>query len=97
MYRDAANYKQHGSVVVANPAGHSPEAVREGLRRRFAADQLEPDIVHFQPEALGWPTLYFEDHDETGDDLNLHELDAITPTDAPVTEEFDLDSLVNPR
>lgn len=94
LYRDSGNYKKHTTVVVANPEQHSPEAVKEALRRHFAAEQVWPDILHFQPERLGWPTAYFCDHDETGNDLNLHEIEAITPTDDPATDKLDLCDLV---
>ncbi|MDF1819986.1 MAG: hypothetical protein P1U64_00335 [Alcanivoracaceae bacterium] len=93
LYRDAANYKQFQSVIVANPDQFSPETVSEQLRSRFAADQVWPDILHFRPEDLGWPTCYFENHGEDEDDLDLHELESISPTDQPATTDFALNSL----
>jgi 3-hydroxyacyl-CoA dehydrogenase len=42
-------------------------------------------VVHFRPEDLGWPTAYFEDHDEGGEDIGLHEIEAIAETGKPVT------------
>lgn len=93
LYRDAANYKQFQSVIVANPEQLSPKAVSERLRARFANDQVWPDILHFRPEELGWPTAYFDDCGEDEDDLDLHELEAIAPTDQPVTTDFILSSL----
>ena len=93
LYRDAANYKQFQSVIVANPEQLSPEQVSERLRARFDSFQAWPDILHFRPEDLGWPTAYFDDHGEDEDDLDLHELEAIAPTDQPVTTDFTLNSL----
>ena len=93
LYRDAANYKQFQSVIVANPEHLSPKAVSERLRARFVNDQVWPDILHFRPEDLGWPTAYFDDHGEDEDDLDLHELETIAPTDKPVTTDFILSSL----
>ena len=93
LYRDAANYKQLQSVIIANPDQLSAEAVSERLRARFADDQVWPDILHFRPEDLGWPTAYFADHGEDDDDLDLHELDSIKPSDQDATTEFDLNSL----
>lgn len=93
FYRDASNYKQFQSVIVANVDRLSPEAASERLRARFANDQVWSDILHFRPEDLGWPTAYFDDHGADEDDLDLHELEAIAPTDQPVTTDFTLSSL----
>ena len=67
LYRDGCNNKKHQSVVIANPDGIAPEHLEQHLRSRFSALQVWPDILHFQPEALGWPTAYFPDHDPSGD------------------------------
>ena len=97
LYRDAANYKQYASVVVSNPQGLTPKQVNAALLQHFAADQVWPDILHFRPEDLGWPTAYFDDHDENGDDLSLHELEKIEPTDAAETEGCELPGLLLPK
>lgn len=94
LYRDGANYKRYSDVVIANPSGLSPDAVRAALRERFLEQQCWPDILHFRPETLGWPALYFDDHDPAGDDLDLHELDRILPTDEPATIDFDAGRLM---
>lgn len=96
-YRDAGNNKRHTVVVLANPSGYSPENVREALAHRFASIQGWADILHFEPEALGWPTVFFDDHDEFGEDLTVHELQEIVPTDEPATVAFDLDDLISER
>lgn len=93
LYRDASNYKKFQSVIVANPENLSPKEVSKRLRSRFASVQVWPDILHFRPEELGWPTAYFDDYGEDEDDLDLHELEAIAPTDKPVTTDFTLSSL----
>jgi len=90
LYRDAANYKQYASVIASNPKNLSPEQVRSALLQYFTADQVWPDILHFRPEALGWPTVYFDDHDEDGDDLGLHELEKVEPTETATTEDYEL-------
>ncbi len=90
LYRDAANYKQHASVVVPNPKGLTPDKVKAALLQFFAADQVWPDILHFRPEDLGWPTAFFENHDEDGDDLSLHELEIIADTDRQTTAHHEL-------
>lgn len=91
LYRDASNYKQFESVVVEVPDHTTPEQAEAALRQRFAGEQVWPDVLHFRPEDLGWPTAYFEDHDEDEDDLSLHELEAVTPTDAPATASLRLE------
>lgn len=85
LYRDASNYKQYESVVVDLEGVESPEVVESMLRDRFTDLQVWPDVLHFRPEDLGWPTAYFEDHDESEDDLGLHEIEAIAKTEKPVT------------
>lgn len=77
LYRDASNYKQHGSVVVANDAGIEPDALYAAIKAAFSHLDIFPDVVAFDPSALGWPSLFFEDYDLAGDDVLLHELEAI--------------------
>ncbi len=55
------------------------------MREWFADLQVWPDVMHFRLEVLGWPTAYFEDHDGNGDDLGLHEIEAIAKAEKPVT------------
>ena len=80
-YRDGANHKKHASVIVEVPETASPQTIENALQRKFADVQIWPDILHFRPKDLGWPTAYFDGYDESEDDFNLHELDAITRTD----------------
>ena len=85
LYRDANNYKQHESVVVELTGAESSMEVESAIRERFADLQVWTDVVYFRPEDLGWPTAYFEDHDERADDLGWHEIEAIAKTEKPVT------------
>lgn len=80
QYRDASNYKQYESVVVKVVGTDKPQDVEKILRERFSDFQVWPDVVHFRPEDLGWPTAYFEDHYYGNDDLGLHELESIVAT-----------------
>lgn len=89
LYRDGSNYKQYEFVIVEVPDGTRTAQVEETLRRQFSAHQLWPDVIHFKPEDLGWPTAYFDEHDKD-DDLDVHELEAVEPTDEPATERFEL-------
>mgnify|MGYP005855900671 CR=1 FL=1 len=83
LYRDGGNNKKCQSVVLANPGGVPPEKLEEAIRSRFSELQVWPDILHFRPEVLGWPTAYFPDHDLNGDDLTVHEIDQIMLTNEP--------------
>lgn len=94
LYRDGANNKQRQSVVLANPDGITPEALKQAIRTRFSDLQVWPDILHFQPEKLGWPTAYFPSHDLNTDDLDVHEIDQIVPTDKSVTKNLTIDQLM---
>ena len=80
LYCDGGNNKKCESVVIANPDGITPEQLEQAIRSRFSELQVWPDILHFQPEALGWPTVYFSGHDLNGEDLNVHEIDGISLT-----------------
>ncbi len=86
FYRDGGNNKRCQSVVIGNSDGLTPDEVAEAIRKRFSDLQGWADILHFQPETFGWPSAYFPGHDLNGDDLNVHELDRIVPTDKPVTD-----------
>ena len=94
IYRDGGNNKKCQSVVIANPNGVTPEQLEQAIRSRFSDLQVWPDILHFQPENLGWPTAYFPGHDLNGDDLNVHEIDGITRTNAQVTIDSDFAEIV---
>lgn len=87
LYRDASNYKQYESVVVELLGLESAEDVERMLRDRFADLQVWPDILHFRPEELGWPTAYFEGRDCGGDDLAVHELESVSEsTESVITK-----------
>lgn len=85
QYRDAANNKKIEWVVVE---AESPAIVKIQLERIFADCQGWPDVPLFQPERLGWPTAYFENHDLLGDDVAFHEICEVALTDDVVTHEL---------
>lgn len=80
LYRDASNYKQHGSVVVANDAGIEPDALYDAIKAAFSHLDIFPDVVAFDPSAFGWPALFFKDYDFAEDDVGYHELGTIEKT-----------------
>ena len=85
LYRDGGNNKRCQSVVIANPDGITLEQLKESVRSRFSDLQVWPDVLHFQPEELSWPTTYFPAHDPNREELNVHEIDEITLTEAAAT------------
>lgn len=91
LYRDASNYKQFGLRVLTNPTGIAPDLLWAAFRQGFRCFQLFPDIVHFDPAALGWGALFFPDHDTEADDISLHELVSIEST----SEQADRDEYVD--
>jgi len=85
-------------VVIANPDVISPKQFKQAVRSRFSELQVWPDILHFRPEAHGWPTVYLPGHDMDGDDLDVHEIDEIVVTDEGVTDHSQAsESLVGNR
>ena len=93
LYRDGGNNKKCQSVVLANPAGITPEKLEQAIRSRFSDLQVWPDILHFKPEALGWPTGYFSDYDIDQEDLTVHEIDEIKRSQKSATIDYDLKAL----
>ncbi len=89
LYRDASNYKQFATVVLANPSHAMPDEIYATFGIAFRALQLHPDVIHFKPALLGWDDLFFPNHDPEGsDDFDLHELEVITATnDTPNTQQ----------
>lgn len=81
LYRDGGNNKKYQSVVIANPEGITPDQLEQAIRSRFSALQVWPDVLHVQPEILGWSTAFFPDHDPTDEDLTVHEIDGISWTE----------------
>ena len=90
LYRDGSNNKKYQSVVIANPDGITPEQLEDAIRSRFSDLQVWPDILHFRPEALGWPTAYFPGHDMDRDDLDVHEFDGVELSQSGATIDYDL-------
>ena len=93
LYRDGGNNKKCQSIVLANHDGITPEQLEQAIRSRFSDLQVWPDILHFQPEALGWPTAYFSGHDLNGEDLTVHEIDQIKRSQKSATIDYNLKAL----
>lgn len=85
MYRDASNNKRHGSVILRNDEGIAPSELYKAIKSAFEYMNLFPDVVIFDPDVLGWPSLFFFDHNLADDDVSCHELTSIQITDEAPT------------
>lgn len=94
MYRDAGNYKRHGSVIVKNEDGMTPGEFYMAIKSAFEYMKLFPDIVTFDPDVMGWPTLFFENHNLAMDDVGCHELISVQSTDEVPTQGFSVGDLL---
>lgn len=70
-------------MVIANPDGVTRRQLEGVIRSRFSDLQVWPDILHFKPEELGWPTAYFAGRDLNGDDLTVYEVNGTSFTSEP--------------
>lgn len=95
LYRDASNYKQHGSVIVPNDAGIEPDTLYAAIKAAFSHLNIFPDVVAFDPSVLGWPSLFFEDYDLEGDDLVHHELESVLATAEAVTLDMSVGEVLS--
>lgn len=83
LYRDASNYKNHGSIIVS---GHDPKA-----EKKF--EQLLDGGEYFIARQVGFPDLFLwesEDYDfafNPEDDHCFHEMGEILPTNADPTDK----------
>lgn len=78
LYRDASNFKRYGRVVFRNPSRKPIEELNLIVRLILGPEAPFPDVLHFQPERVGLPTLFFDaDGPTTIDDLDVHEFESI--------------------
>lgn len=80
LYRDASNYKKHGSVIIGNDEGVAPESLYAVIKAGFSNLDIFPDVIAFDPSLLGWPSLFFDDYNLGLDDVAYHELSEIVKT-----------------
>jgi hypothetical protein len=76
LYRDHANYKQHGSATFSNPNHLPPEEVETTLRKHMLDETW---FLHYQ---WNLPDLHFEKTDWENDHP-YHELAGLENTDHP--------------
>ena len=84
LYRDASNYKKHNEAVVKGLM--TPEQ-EELIWKSLQGGE------YFIPHLVGLPEVRFEE--ETEDDHPYFELQSLSPTNAPVTCDMDIEKLVN--
>lgn len=84
LYRDASNYKKHNEAIV------------KGLMTPEQEERIWKSLQvgeYFIPHLVGLPEVRFEK--ETEDDHPYFELQSLSPTNAPVTCDIDIERLVN--
>lgn len=52
LYRDASNYKQFATVVLANPSNAIPDDIYATFGIAFRALQLHPDVIHCRKSGM---------------------------------------------
>lgn len=87
-YRDAANYKNHGSVIFSNPGDViCLPALESQLRETFI------DQEFFHAESLSIPSLYFKDRDPELDH-DWHHFNSLELTGEPSTDERSIEAFL---
>lgn len=69
LYRDASNYKQFGYIVLSNSNNIAIDIIRENIISNLI------DTEYFFADALGIPSLFFDEANE--DDHLWHEFKSI--------------------
>jgi len=95
LYRDSGNNKRHSSKSFFNPTQVAISTISSAFHTAFLCQQLFPDVLSFDPAAIGWETLFFADHDEAANDINLHEIDKISVGEISVHDADTIDDLLN--
>lgn len=82
MYRDASNYKKHGSVILVNPKMLPAETVLSALRNILSGLSGWSDILVFRPEWVGLKCVFLfdEEFERNEDDHDWHEINFVTET-----------------
>jgi hypothetical protein len=81
LYRDAANYKNHGSIIFANPEDLSLTEILATITTHLI------DGEYFHHQTFNVPPLFFPNHNPELDH-DLHEFAGITITDERVNHSI---------
>jgi hypothetical protein len=87
LYRNAANYKQYGSVVLTNSNNISTDLVADIINRNLI------DGEYFDADAWGVPPLFFDNKNE--DDHNWHEFETVEITKEPPYSNVAIENLLD--
>ena len=87
LYRDAANYKNHGRAIFANASNIGLHEIDKTLRNNLL------DGEYFYANHWGLKDLHFEKYDEQ-DDHPYHEFVAIEFTEEAPTESYSIATLL---
>jgi len=87
LYRDASNYKQYGSVVLANPNNIAAALVADIISRNLI------DGEFFDADKWGVPPLFFDK--ENGDDHDWHEFESVEITEEPPYSNVAIENLLD--
>ncbi|MDM8177769.1 hypothetical protein QT327_26040 [Olivibacter sp. 47] len=88
MYRDGANYKNHGEVIISNPDNVSLVEALERLQLCLI------DEMYFYAHTLGVPDLHFPHWNDLYDH-SWHEFVALEETQEPPTVEWSISDFLN--
>ena len=83
LYRDYANYKNHGEEVFSNAHHLSLEEIEKTIKEHLLDD------TWFYASRCGLPDLHFDKYDDELDHA-FHEFGRVALTDAPVTQAMDI-------
>lgn len=88
MYRDGANYKNHGEVIMRNPESISLASAIEGIQANLI------DEMYFYAHELDLPDLHFP-HWSDQYDHSWHEFVSLEQTQESATIERSLSDFLN--
>jgi len=87
LYRDYANYKNHGEAILSNPDGLSIEEIDAALRERLIDDEW------FYASQWGLKDLHFKDFDDEIDH-SFHEYGSVEYTEEMATEQESISEFI---
>lgn len=88
LYRDGANYKNRGAIIVSNPDNHQDLSL---LERKIRSSLFSTEF--FYPDHLQLPDLHFEKWDSELDH-GWYEFGSLEFTSEPTTDARTIDVLI---
>lgn len=87
LYRDAGNYKQHGSIILQNPTSLDPKKVTDLIKQHLI------DGEFFDPETFNVPRLEIYNYDPELDN-DWYEFERISETDEAATDSRTIEEFI---